>query len=265
MSGDEVFALIFCVVIGLFGWLRWLVGLMTVKPLVFSRGTRELAILTPLCSAGIMLFVLCFWAAHDVRSDLTYILFYLAMWFGWTGALLLCLALFGLNSRDDWFERQNPAAALACGGALVGVSLAFAGGNIGDGPGWWVVVFSSGLATATLLLLWMLGNAFSHVEEAVTIDRDSAAGWRVLGFFVGGGLVVGRAAAGNWISATTTFTDFLTKGWPVLLLWAAAVGMDVMLRPSPASPTRPAIACGLLPALLLIVLGLTAAVQQGAW
>ena len=36
------------------------------------------------------------------------------------------------------------AAVPAVVGALVGVTFCYAGGNIGDGPGWWVVVFSAG-------------------------------------------------------------------------------------------------------------------------
>jgi hypothetical protein len=39
-------------------------------------------------------------------------------------------------------EHGNPAA-----GAILGLTLAFARGNIGNGPGWWVVVFSAGMST----------------------------------------------------------------------------------------------------------------------
>ena len=265
MSGDEIFALIVCVVIGFIGWSRWIGGLLFLKPLVRKRETRTVALIAPLSAAAVMLFVLLKWSSHDVQSNIVYISFYFAMWFGWLGASQLLLPYFGLSVRDDLFERQNPAAAVAIAGALIGITLAFAGGNIGDGPGWWVVVFSSGLATGTLVLLWVFGNLISRVEEAITIDRDVAAGWRALGFFVGGGLVVGRAAAGNWQSAGATVSDFIGKGWPVLIVWAVTVVLDVAFRPSPASPTRPTIVGGFLPALLLVVLGLIAAIMQGAW
>jgi len=235
------------------------------KPLVHKKATQSVALIAPLCAAVVMFFVLLKWSSHDVQSNLLYILFYFAMWFGWLGAGQLILPYFGLSVRDDLFERQNPAAAVAIAGALIGFTLAFAGGNIGDGPGWWVVLFSSGLATGTLVLLWVIGNLISRVAEAITIDRDVAAGWRALGFFIGGGLVVGRAAAGNWQSAGATMSDFIGKGWPVLIVWVVTVVLDVAFRPSPASPIQPAMVSGFFPALLLVALGLIAAIMQGAW
>jgi uncharacterized membrane protein YjfL (UPF0719 family) len=265
MSGDEIFALIVCVVIGILGWKGWVGGLFLLTPLAWKKTTKLNAIVAPLVAAAMMFFVLRTWASHDVRSDFIYIFFYLVMWFGWTGAVQLVLPYVGLSGRDDLLERQNPAAGLAVSGALIGITLAFAGGNIGDGPGWWVVVFSSGLATGTLVLLWVLGNLISRVEEAITIDRDVAAGWRALGFFIGGGLIVGRAAAGNWQSVDATMSDFIGKGWPVLIVWVVTVLLDVAFRPSPANPFRPTIVAGFFPALLLVALGLVAAIMQGAW
>jgi uncharacterized membrane protein YjfL (UPF0719 family) len=265
MSGDEIFALIVCVVIGFIGWMGWMGGLFFHKPLVPKKGTQAVALIAPLFAAALMLFVLLKWSSHDVRSNIVYICFYLVMWFGWLGASQLLLPYFGLSVRDDLFERQNPAAAVAIAGALIGFTLAFAGGNIGDGPGWWVVVFSSGLATGTLVLLWVFGNMISRVAEAITIDRDVAAGWRAFGFFIGGGLIVGRAAAGNWQSAGATASDFVSKGWPVLIVWVMTVVLDVAFRPSPANPIRPTMVGGLFPALLLVALGLIAAIMQGAW
>jgi uncharacterized membrane protein YjfL (UPF0719 family) len=265
MSGDEVFALIVCLVVGCVGWWSWLSGLFFMKPFVWRTGTKPHAVVWPLLSAACVLFVLCRWSSHDVRSDPVYIFFYFVMWFGWTGAVLKVMPYLGLSARDDLLERQNPAAGLAVGGALLGSTLTFSGGNIGDGPGWWVVVFSAGLANGALLLMWVFGNLFTHVEEVLTVERDVAAGWRTFGYFAGGGLILGRAVAGNWQSGTETIADFVAKGWPVVFVWGSAVVMDAVLRPSPSCPARPPGQCGLLPAAVLIGMGLLLAKAQGAW
>jgi len=212
-----------------------------------------------------MLFVLFQWSSHDVRSSPLYISFYLVMWFGWIGALNFLLPFVGLSCRDDVLERGNAAAGLAFGGALLGLTFAFAGGNVGEGPGWWVVIFSAGLATAALLLLWVVGDAISHAADAITIDRDSAAAWRALGFFAGAGLILGRAVAGNWHSTGQTVADFVAKAWPVLMLWGVAVGMDVFTRPTPLRPAPDRLLCGVVPCLFYLVASVGVVIRQGWW
>ena len=110
MSGDEIFALIVCVVIGFIGWGGWVGGLLFLKPLGRKK-TQTVSVIAPLFAAALMLFVLLKWSSHDVQSNIVYISFYFAMWFGWLGASQLVLPYFGLSMRDDLFERQNPAAA----------------------------------------------------------------------------------------------------------------------------------------------------------
>ena len=171
----------------------------------------------------------------------------------------------GLLCRDDALERGNTAAGLASSGALTGLTLAFAGGNIGTGPGWWVVLFCAGLATAALLLLWMVGNGISRTEEAITIDRDLAAGWRALGFFVGGGLIVGRAVAGDWSSVGGTLRDFARQGWMVVVLTAVSVAVDQLTRPTPEKPAPNVFLHGLLPCLLYLAVGIVTVMRLGSW
>jgi hypothetical protein len=264
MSGDELFALIISVVIGLVCWKPWIGGLLEVPS---SRKTLAfvLAIIFPLLSSAVVLFVLLKWSAHDVRDDWAYILFYMIIWFGWTGVMNRVIALLGVSLRDDVLERGNSAAALALGGATVGISLAYAGGNIGDGPGWWVVIFSAALASGALMLLWSIGSVASGIGDAITVDRDVASGWRVLGFFIAGGSVLGRAVAGDWNSAYQTVTEFIVQGWPVLLIWAGSIFMDVLLRPTPRQPVPDQIWCGVFPCLLHLAAGVGVLLWQGAW
>mgnify|MGYP006204508805 CR=1 FL=1 len=101
------------------------------------------------------------------------------------------------TSLREMAERGNAAAAYAGAGAVVAIALCFAGGNIGDGPGWWVVVFSAALSTGVFYLLWLFFEGQASISDAITIDRDPAVALRIAGFFVGSGLILGRAVAGG--------------------------------------------------------------------
>jgi len=212
-----------------------------------------------------MIYVLVKWSSSDVKDNPVYVLFYLAMWLGWTGIWNLVLPFLGLSCRDDVLERDNTAAGLAICGGLLGVTFVFAGSNIGEGPGWWVVVFCAALGTGALLALWVLGDGLSGVIEAITVDRDIAAGWRTAGFYIGAGLILGRALAGDWHSAQETVLDFFTKGAPALLLWAVTVAVDMLGKPTPKRPAPDPFIFGFLPFAALILAGLADVAMQGPW
>ena len=144
-----------------------------------------------------------------------------------------------------WFliAAGAPSAAVAIAGALLGITLCFAGGNIGDGPGWWVVVFSAGVATAGLFAAWLLLEALTGISDTVTIDRDLAAGVRLGGLLVACGLRLGWAVAGDWISAEATLRDFAANAWLVLVLLAIAVLVERVARHSDLRQRCPSRAC----------------------
>ncbi|HEV2329623.1 MAG TPA: hypothetical protein VGY56_12655 [Verrucomicrobiae bacterium] len=266
MSGDEVFALVVSCVIGILGWRTWLGGLLLLEPLSRKPATQFLGWLSPLAAAGALYFVLARWSSHDVRDNPVYIFFYLAMGFGWAGLWNWILPYAaGLSFRDDALELDNNAAAIGISGGLVGAALAFAGANIGDGPGWWVVVFCALLSTGTMLILWIIGAWITRVQEFISIDRDTAAGWRTAGYFIGAGLILGRAVAGDWHSTQQTVMDFLARGWPVLILWAVALALDKISKPTPQRPSPNAILLGALPCLLMTGMGIGDVILQGAW
>ncbi len=265
MSGDEIIALSVCILLGFIGWKDWLGGLVFLEPLTRRAATQIIGWLLPPLAGGAMAFVLLKWSSHDVRDNPIYIFFYLVMWVGWTGLWNKILPYFGLICRDDVLERDNTAAGLAVAGGLLGVTGIFAGGNIGDGPGWWVVVFCAGLATATLLLLWFVENLITGIQDIITIDRDAAAGWRTAGFFIAAGLILGRAVAGDWHSADQTTSDFAAHGWPVLVFWGFALLFDFAGRPTPQRPVPNAWVFGILPALMLVAAGIREVIWQGPW
>jgi hypothetical protein len=100
------------------------------------------------------------------------------------------------------------------------------------------VVFSAVLATGTLLTAWWALDRLSGVAETITVDRDPAAGVRSVGFFLAGGMILGRAVAGDWVSAGDTLVDFVATGWPVLFLLLLAAWVERMMRPTPERPVR---------------------------
>lgn len=263
MSGDENLLLFASGIVALACWGVWYLWLLRL-PRLGSRGApRRLLTVVPGVCAVLLYLVLTTAAARDVRDSEVYLTLYLVFGLAWVGIGAHALRLFGLSARDDVIERDNESAALAIGGALVALTLCFAGGNIGDGPGWWVVLFSGLLATGSLGVLWYALDRATAVADQVTIERDPAAGARLAGFLVACGLVLGRAVAGDWVSADATVRDFGAAAWPVLPLLVVAIGVDRAARRTPERPTSALVAQGIAPALLYVGLVLVHVVLLG--
>ena len=252
MSGDEIVTLIVSAIAALVSWGAWYIAPARVQRVGRRPPAWRLLRLMPLVAAALLWAVLRSAASFDVRDDPRYLIFYLVLGAAWVGVSMRGLAVTGISTRDDVVERSNGSAALAIAGALLGMTLTFAGGNIGDGPGWWVVVFSAALATLAFFAAWMLLEVLSGVSDIVTVDRDPAAGLRLGGFLLACGLILGRSVAGDWVTADATLRDFVAAAWPVIVLVAIAAVVERAARPTRASP-RPALPVyGFLPALLYV-------------
>ena len=264
MSGDEIFAFVACLLVALLTWGGWAWVSVAHRSLRgFSPVLMAPLLAVPL--SGLLLFgVLIRFASHDVRDDGLYIAFYFVMGAAGTGLAVALLDRLGLSLRDDVVERRNPAACLACAGAFPGLTLAFAGGNIGDGPGWWVVVFSSGLSVGTVLAGWLLVDRIAQVGEAIVVDRDVAKGLRMGGWFLAMGAITGRAAAGNWVSAEATSMDFLRVATGAFALIPLAAVGEGLLRSRPAEDKQ-AVADGALGAATWIAVATGYLVWVGHW
>jgi hypothetical protein len=197
--------------------------------------------------------ILLRYSAPDVRHAPQYLLLYLLLGLAWLRMSEFGFAYIGLSLRDDLIERRNMAALPAVSGALAGITLCYAGGNIGSGLGWWVVVFSGALATASLGAIWLLLDETTGVLDLVTIDRDPAAGVRVGGLLAASGLILGRAVAGDWHSVQATVEDFARIGWVVLPLAGAALFIERLAKPTVARPRPSVVAAGALPALVYLL------------
>lgn len=236
MSEDEVVVLVAgCVLTAVF-WVRWYRHCQTLTWLRAGRGLRLAVIAAPLVCGMLLWLVLRNLAAHDVRDAPVYLAFYLLLGTAWIGFGIRVMGLLGLSVRDDALERRNAAAAWAAAGALLGLTLCYAGANVGNGPGWWVVVYSAFLSTASLLALWIVLDRLTQAAEVVTVERDLAAGLRLGGFLVAAGLILGRAVAGDWVSASATAVEFARQAWPAPALLALAVPIEWLCRPSAEQP-----------------------------
>ena len=210
-------------------------------------------------------FTLHLWGAAEVRanaSDVFFLTFVGAVW------LVLATKLFswlGLSFRDDAVERRNIAVLTALCGAVPAVALTYIGGSLGEGPSYWNNVFSASLGTVGLLGVWLLLELGAKVSVSIAEERDFASGLRMCGFLLAIGLVLGRAAAGDWHSESATVRDFIRDGWPATILWVIALVIERLLRPSRRRPFPAWPSCGLLPALFYLALAAAWLWHLGAW
>jgi hypothetical protein len=252
MSEDEFFALLVSLAATCFGAWYWVWPCYRVHAQSCSASARLLLLAIPVVCAMLLFAVLLTLAAADVVGSPIYLSFYLLMGAGYVALVSRGFPLVGVSLRRDALERGNRAAALALGGAMIGLTFCFAGGNIGDGPGWWVVIFSALLATAAWYALWLALQTATNIMEHVTVDRDTASALRLAGYLIASGLILGRAVAGDWESPEQTVADFLRMWLPALALTALACVAEYVCRPTPHWPRPPASLFGVLPAAMYL-------------
>lgn len=252
-SPDEGLVFVASVVVALLWWLGWYRAVLLVGPLFSPLTTRRNVLFAlPACLAAIYV-VLQLGASPDVQDSFAYLLFYVILG---AATLALCAALgawLGISVPRDLAERDIQAVIPAWYGALLGAALCYAGGNVGSGPGWWVVVFSAGLALVAWFAGWFALALIAGIGAHVVVDRNLAAGWRLAGVLTAGGIILGRAVAGDWVSASGTVADFARYGWPWLVILVLAALVERRCRPTPERPAPTPLAFGIAPGLLFVV------------
>ena len=238
MSPDEGLVTVVSCLLGPVLWAVWWFRVRQASPPRAPGFANRLA-LTVVVLVAFLMTALTTIASEDVRQAPQYLFMYMVLGLAWLKVSELWFAYAGISPRDDAIERGNVAAGDAVTGALAGVTLCYAGGNIGNGPGWWVVVFSAALATVTLAAAWLILDRLTGVNDVVTIDRDRAAGVRLGAFLIACGLLLGRGAAGNWVSVDATVADFARFLPAVAFLMLIAVLVENFARPTPRRPTAP--------------------------
>lgn len=222
-----IFAGMFCWV-----WVSWYIPILGVHPMVRDHISQRIMIWSPILCAASLWLILITIADTYVRTHFEYQLLYFVIGMAWLGAGKWFINFLGFSPFDDGLQRRNPSAALAIGGALFGIMFCFAGGNIGEGPGSWVVLLSATFSTVGFFVCWMLLEGFTHISETVTIERDLAAGLRLAAYLMTIGLVLGQAVSGNWISFDDLVWDFFRRGWMALAITAFAAFIESFSRPT---------------------------------
>lgn len=216
-------------------------------------------------SVALIAAALWFWGAREVRGHYEEVSFLTSIGAFW---LVLAHALYpwlGLSVRDDALERKNPAALIALSCALLSTAITFAAGNLGEGPSYWENIFSAGLATGGLFVLWIGLELAGRVSVSIAEERDLASGLRFGGLLLAWGLILGRAATGNWHSCGQTTHDFFRDGWVAAILFLIALAVDLFLRPSRARPFPSRLVCGVIPALLYLAAAAVWVRHLGRW
>ena len=204
-------------------FFAWYSKIFAVWPRDRGKPAKTVLGLLPAVAFSIFVYTLTALAASDVVNDPFYIIFYILMGFAWLYLGVFIMSYFlDLSWVDDILNMNNNAALLAVAGGFLGLTVIYAAANIGEGPGWWCVVFagSLGLVSWTALALFM--NLLTQASERITVGRDVSCGLRTGCFLFASGIILGRASAGDWTSLSATVLEFAT-GWPALPLTAAAI------------------------------------------
>ena len=243
-SGDEFLTFLACGLFTLIWGAGYYFSLFRVTLLAGGATIRfVLALVPPLCLI-LLLPVLFRLTSHEVKEDHGYVLLFALAGVVWLGIANGVAVMLGISLRDDAIERRNPAAAVAVCGAMLGLTCAYAGANVGEGATIWMTFGPAVLATLAWAAAWFVYQLLTDVADTVTLDRDVPSALRLAGLLVAIGLILGRAVAGDYESAEQTLHDLAAQGWPVIPL--ALVAAVVQLRTRPARNRRASSTTGAL-------------------
>jgi uncharacterized membrane protein YjfL (UPF0719 family) len=115
---------------------------------------------------------------------------------------------FGIFHYEDVVERGNEAAAIAVLGTLMGLMVCTCTAcshPFLEGHDFLIALWAIDLASALWFAFWLVLEASTHISDSITIDRDSAAAWRLIGALLGAALLLGPMVAAllleGWQSA----------------------------------------------------------------
>ena len=226
MYESEIAVFISSIALAIFFIAKWYYSIAKAWPA--GRGVLCKAVLgfLPAVALAVIWPVLATLASFDVVGSPLFIAFYLFLGFPWLWLGELAMrSVFDISMADDILQMDNKSALAAFVGGFLGVTAIYSAANIGDGPGWWCVVFAGGLGFAAWVALALAAGRLSHAFERVTVDRDVPSGIRFGCFLLACGIILGRASSGDWTSASMTVVEFM-DGWPALPLSLAVVARE---------------------------------------
>jgi len=205
------------------------------------------------------------WGAVEVRGHFQPVFFLTFLGFIWLIFSLHRFPWLGLCIRDDVIERRNPAALAALSGATFAVAIDYVAGNFGEGPSYSNNIFSAGLGTVGLFMLWLVFELGGRASVSIAEERDLASGIRLCGFLLAAGVILGRAVAGDWHSESATVHDFFRDGWPGAVLCLVATILERFVRPMRERPFPSWLSYGLWPALIYVAVATAWVCHLGRW
>jgi len=178
----------------------------------------------------IMFVILNTQASFDVVDSAIYQIFYIVLGYALVSLGLYWVSVFfGLIWPDDAVHLNNKAALLVTIGIFFALTAIYVGSNIGDGPGWWCVLFSGSLGFSAWFILGFMVHSYANIFERITVERDLACGLRFSLYLILSGIILGYACSGNWQSFAMTVKEF-NVGWPVLPLAAIFILIEFFYK-----------------------------------
>lgn len=223
-------------VAALFVWQRRISRLGGVRAEVRRGGGGGWAAFAFFGVLGIMLAVLLTLSASDVRTDGGYLFLYTVM------GLAVAGQAFGLHligwTEADVAQRGNVGAGLLLVAVCAGQAFAFAGANIGDGPGFEVVLGAAAVSMGTLWVFIVACIAAVRANYRVLVERDNSFAFRWSWAIVAVGAIAGRSVAGTWHGAPAMFSDYAHWVWPAGIILASEIALGWIVPPQHGNRLR---------------------------
>lgn len=253
MDGLDVMLLFFFVPFAGIGWLFYYRSLTSLDPMLVQHTDQQMMKYTPaLIAVGLFLVIKTF-GDPFVRNDLFYLFFYWIWGMSWLIMASWLFPFMGFSLNDDGLQRRNTGATIALCGAFFGIAAAYTGGNIGEGPGWWIVALCVIVSTGGFFLSWLALEYFTQISETITIERNLSAGVRLAIFLIVTGILLGRSVSGNWLGMGDFILSFVVRAWYMIPLIAVAVFIEWRSRPTPETPQPRGVAYTTVPTLTYIL------------
>jgi len=230
LESEEIIVFLFsCVLVFLF-FKRWYMPLLKTWPAGFNSNARSILGFIPVVFFILFYIVLNYFASFDVVDSNLYKLFYIVLGFAWvyTGLLLVSVC-FGIIWPDDAVHLGNKSALVVIIGEFFALSAIYVGANIGDGPGWWCVLFAGSLGLAAWVVLGFVYHFCTDIFERITVDRDLGSGIRFCFYLVTSGIILGYACSGDWTSFSKTIEEF-QAALPVLPLTLVMILIELYFQ-----------------------------------
>lgn len=212
---------------------------------------------------ALVAFVITFYSASDIVSNPVYIVFYLFMAYP-------VLKYFGQSDylRDVHFgthvlERRNSAAGFYLGVRTLATASIFAGCMVGEGPGFYVVLyfFLLGWAVMEISVYLLCLIRGWKIRRDILVSPDAGELTVICCWYFVIGFILQYACAGHFLGWAISTRDFFYKMIPVLALFPVAA----FFAPSPptsgvpsanSAATRSAVSMETIVVLSCAVLGL---------